>query len=456
MSKQVDVSEFFKTDLPSYAAYDNTRKLCSYIDGQKISMRKLIYTLLKKYPGKDKVKTETVANIAAAFTNYLHGAANLCGVCDTMVQCFVGANNYALLEGNSGGFGTRINPTCAAPRYTKIALSGIIKHLLNPDDEAIVGRQFFEGDYIEPKFFVPVFPILFLNGSHGMSTGFSHDIYPRNPADVIEYIKKKLAGTEHPRTQLLPWFKGHLGAVQWNNELQRNESFGVVVKNSMTSYTVTELPIGIEYQKYVEHLDRLCDNGTIVDYEDKCDPKTDEMLFELKTTREFTRKHESERSLLEVLHLVKSLPETLCCIDENNRVKEYGSIQEILDDFIAIRLKYYNRRKEHLLKTLGDDLDKLSSRYLFVKAIVDKTLVVSNRRKDDVVKQLETIAGIIKVNGSYDYLLSMAISHLTKEELLKLKSQIETAKAELKRIKSTSINDMWLADLAEFKKALGI
>ena len=151
---------------------------------------------------------------------------------------------------------------------------------------------------------------------------------------------------------------------------------------------------------------------------------------------------------------MKSLPETLCCIDENNRVKEYGSIQEILDDFIALRLRYYNKRKEYLLKTLGDDLDKLSSKYVFVKSIVDKKLVVSNRKKDDVVKQLETMAGIIKVNGNYDYLLSMSISHLTKEELEKLKNQIETAKADYKRVKGTSINDMWLAALAEFKKVL--
>ena len=47
-NKQVPVSEFFKNDVPSYGAYDNTRKLCSYVDGLKISMRKILYTLLKK------------------------------------------------------------------------------------------------------------------------------------------------------------------------------------------------------------------------------------------------------------------------------------------------------------------------------------------------------------------------------------------------------------------------
>ena len=453
MPKQYNVSEFFKTDVPSFGSYDNVRKLCSYIDGQKISMRKIIYTLMKKYSSKEKVKTETVANVCAAFTNYLHGAGNLGGVCDTMAQSFVGANNYPLIEGNSGGFGTRINPTCAANRYTKIAISNLLSSLISDKDEAIIGRQFFEGDYIEPQFFMPVFPILFLNGSHGLSTGFSQDIWPRNPVEIIEYIRKKISGTERPRMALLPWFRGHLGKVEFNKELNRNESFGVITKNNMTSYTITELPIGIEYQKYVEYLDKLCDGGTICDYDDRCDPKTDKILFEIKTTRDFTRKHEG-RKLFEVLHLVKSLPETLCCIDENNRVREFTSIQEILDAYIEIRLKYYNLRKDYLLKTIKKSLEELSSKYLFVKAIVDKTIVVANKKKDDIVKQIEKQPKILKQDGSYEYLLRMQIYNLTAEKLEELKCQIKSKKEEFDSIKKTSVEDMWTNDLHELKKVL--
>ena len=154
------------------------------------------------------------------------------------------------------------------------------------------------------------------------------------------------------------------------------------------------------------------------------------------------------------MHLVKSLPETLCCIDENNRVREFGSIQEILDAYIEIRLKYYNLRKDYLLKSLEDNLQKLSSKYLFIKAIVDKTLVVSNKKKDEIVKQLEKMPKICKINDSYDYLLAMPISKLTKEELEELKKQIEDTKAEYKQIKETSIQTMWTNDLHELKKVL--
>ena len=455
MANKQQVSEFFKTDVPAFGSYDNCRKIASYIDGLKISMRKILFTMMKTYPGKDKTKTETVANIVAATTNYLHGAQNLCGVCNNMAQNFVGSNNYNLLDGNSGGFGTRIGGgVCAAPRYTKIALSEIVKKLFIETDSKIIDQQFFEGDYIEPVFFVPIFPVIFLNGSSGLSTGFSQDILPRNPVEVIEYIKKKLNGVDKPRMQLLPWFKGHLGKVEFNKELNRNESFGVVARNNTTSYTITELPIGTEYQKYVEFLDKLCDNGTIVDYDDKCDPKTDKIFFTIKTTREFTKKHEDEHKLYDAFHLVKSLPEVLCCIDENNRVKEFNRIQDILDMFISIRLKFYDKRKKYMLETLKNKIAELVSRYTFVSGIVKKTIVVANKKKDDIIKQIDPIEKIIKIDGSYEYLLRMQISKLTVEELAALKQQILDTKQEYLTIKGTTINDMWINDLSELKKVL--
>lgn len=454
MNKEIVVSDFFKQDIPSYACYDNVRKLASSVDGMKNSMRKLVYTLIKKYPN-EFIKTETLANITAAFTNYLHGSQNLCGVLDTMSQSFVGANNYPFTTGNSGGFGTRINPTCAAARYTRVSLSKTMKTLIDSRDEAIIGQQYFEGDYIEPKFFMPTFPLIFLNGSLGaISSGFAQNIYPRNPSEIAEYIKKKLNGVENPRLPLLPWFRGFKGTVRYNDELQTNEVVGCVEQVNMTNYKVTELPIGMEYQKYCEVLDKLIDNGTIVDYEDKCDPKTDNILFEIKTTRAFTKKYDDLESLLRVFKLIKTLPENLNCIDETGRVHEYTSVREIIDSFIKLRLSFYDKRKTHLLKTLRSELEVLVSKYLFCKGVIEKTIVVSNKRKEEIVKQLEPIEKIIKVDGTYDYLLRMPIHSLSKDKMEELHEQIKQKKDEFVKIKGTEIKEMWTDDLKVVEKVL--
>lgn len=446
------LTEYYENDVPAFGSYDNIRKICA-VDGLKLSQRKIIYAAFKRCYNS-WLKTDTMCAQTQIDTNYIHGAANLEIVIDNMVANYVGANNYPLLIGNSGGFGCRISPRPSAGRYTRVHLADIAKKLFLEIDNEILEKQVFEGDEIEPKFFVPIFPVMFLNGASGMSTGFSNEILPRNPVEVIEYIKKKIAGTERPRMQLLPWFKGHLGKVEFNKELNRNESFGVVTRNNTTSYTITELPIGTEYQKYVEFLDKLCDNGTIVDYDDKCDPKTDKIFFTIKTTREFTKKHEDERKLYDAFHLVKSLPEVLCCIDENNRVKEFNSIQDILDMFISIRLKFYDKRKKYMLETLKNKIAELVSRYTFVSGIVKKTIVVANKKKDDIIKQIDPIEKIIKIDGSYEYLLRMQISKLTVEELAALKQQILDTKQEYLTIKGTTINDMWINDLSELKKVL--
>ena len=453
MIKQRTVSDFFKNDKPSWATYDALRKLPNFIDGFKISQRKLMWTAFSKLQ-KEWMKTETFCNITSLDTAYVHGSGNLCGVCSSLVQDFIGMCNYQYLLGNDGGWGSRLITRESAPRYTKLKLAEISKKLFNPIDNQILEKQYFEGQWIEPKHLIPIFPTIFLNLSNGITAGFSSSIYSRNPQDVISYIKKKLSGTEHPRVELAPWFKGYKGTIRFNEETKQYESVGNIIQNNMTSYTINEIPVETSYQKYIEILDKLEEDKVIQDYNDKCDPRTNEILFEIRTTREFTRKHQDIESLYKVFKLVKSLPENLNCIDEDNHVKEFNTIQEILDKFICLRLKYYQKRKDYLVEEIKNSLIKLASKYYFVKGIIDGSIIVNKRKKDNIIAQLEKIEKIKPIDSSYDYLLQMPIHSLTQEKLEELKKQIEEGKEEYKKTKETSIQDMWLADLRELQKCL--
>lgn len=451
MIRQKTISDFFKNEKPSWATYDAIRKLPNFIDGFKISQRKLMWTGFNKLQ-KEWMKTETFCNITALDTAYIHGSANLCGVCASLIQNFIGACNYQYFLGNDGGWGSRLITRESAPRYTKLKLADISKKLFNPIDNEILEKQYFEGQYIEPKHLIPIFPTIFLNLSNGITAGFSSSIYSRNPNDVILYIKKKLAGTEHPRIELVPWFKGYKGQIRFNKDMNQYESVGNIVQNNMTSYTIDEIPVETSYQKYIDILDKLEEDKVIIDYVDKCDPKTNEMLFEIKTTREFTRKHDDLESLLKVFRLVKSLPEQYNCIDENNRVHEFNSIQEILDNFIDIRLKFYQKRKDYMLSSMKDNLIKLASKYYFIKAVVDEDIIVNKQKKDKIIAQIEKFDKIKPIDGSYEYLLQMPIYQLTFERMEELKKQIEEGKEEYKKTRDTSIQDMWLTDLKELQK----
>lgn len=333
-------------------------------------------------------------------------------------------------------------------------LSPIVKSLLNADDCAIVEKQFFEGDYIEPKYYVPIFPMVFLNGSSGISIGFGQDIYPRKPTEIYEYIKKKLNGVKKPAADILPWFKGFLGKVERNKETGIVECFGAFTQNSMTSYTITELPIGLEPVKYDETLDSLEERGVIVSYKNKCSTKDNTLCYEIKTTREFTRKNNTGRKLYETFKLIKTLPENYACIDEFNKIRQFKSIYEILDAFIEFRLKFYDKRKAYVLQKIKTSIELDISRYVFCAGIVKKTIHVSGVKKEDIIKQLVKIDKIVKLDDSYDYLLRMPIYSITKERMEELKKQIENNKAKFAEVKRTTIQDMWLNDLNELKKVL--
>ena len=453
MIKQRTTTDFFINDKPSWAAYDATRKIPNFIDGFKISQRKLIWTGFDKLQ-KDWMKTESFCNIVALDTVYIHGSSNLCGVCASITQNFVGACNYPYFLGNDGGWGSRLITRESAPRYTKLKLSDITKKLFNSIDNEILEKQYFEGQYIEPKYLIPVFPTIFLNTSNGITAGFSSNIYSRNPENIITYIKKKISGIEKPRIDLSPWFYNYKGEIRFNKETNQYESIGKIEQNNMTSYTITEIPVETSYLKYVEILDKLEEDKVIQSYEDKCDPRTNIMHFEIRTTREFTRKHSDLESLYKVFKLIKSLPEQYNCIDENNRVREFNNIYEILDNFIDIRLDFYDKRKSHIIEKIKKSLTILASKYHFIKGIVDGTIIINKRKKDNIEAQLDKNDKIHRIDDNYNYLLLMPIHSLTQEKMEELKTQIDEKKDEYKKIKNTSIQDMWINDLNELKKYL--
>lgn len=222
----------------------------------------------------------------------------------------------------------------------------------------------------------------------------------------------------------------------------------------MTSYTITEIPVETSYQKYIEFLNKLEDDGVIQDYDDRCNPRNNDMHFEIKTSRDFTRKHEDLESLYKVFRLVQTLPEQYNCIDEDNRVREFKSVKEILDAFIDIRLKYYQKRKDFILETFKSEIERLVSKYVFCKGIIDKTIKVANVKKKLVEEQLEKTKNVIKVDGSFDYLLRIPIFQITNEEIEGLKQKIKDLKAQFSDAKGKTVNDMWLEDLKELQKKL--
>lgn len=138
--------------------------------------------------------------------------------------------------------------------------------------------------------------------------------------------------------------------------------------------------------------------------------------------------------------------------DAEGKIKKYKNTGEIIEEFAEVRLKYYDIRKKYLIDKLTLERDLLSNRARFIKLIVEKKLHINNRKKADIVKDLERLKfqkfGDTRApRTGFEYLLIMQIASLTKERKEELERMSKDKAAELELVKRTSIQTMWSRDL---------
>ena len=139
--------------------------------------------------------------------------------------------------------------------------------------------------------------------------------------------------------------------------------------------------------------------------------------------------------------------------DSNPTLKIFNKVEEIVNHFVEVRLKWYDTRKAYLIAKLVRELLIISNKARFIKDIIDGKLTVNNAPKKSIILYLEANK-FDKVDGSYNYLLNMPIYSLTKERFDELLKQEADKKAEKKIIEGTNPKDMYLSDLETLKKAI--
>lgn len=433
------ISEFFNNDYVNQASYDNLRKIASLVDGQKNASRKVLYTILEKNI-KEKIKVSQLGSKVAEFAEYLHG--NLDGVIVNLGQDFPGTNNIPLLQ-KKGNFGTRFNQEASASRYIYTYGTSQFFELFKKDDTPILHQQYFEGQQIEPMFYVPTLPILLINGSEGVSSGFAQKILPRNPIDIRKYIIAKLSNKES-NIKFVPYYEGFKGIIEQGENNSQWLIKGIIERKGINKVLISEVPIGYDLKSYLDILDDLEDRKIIQGYVDKSDD--DNFKFEV-TVPSKSLKDWDDEELLNKLKLTKKISENYTVIDENNKIKVFNSAKEILDKYIEVKMNFLNLRKDHLIHHLTEDIRYDYSKYLFIKMIIENDLIIAKRKKSDIIIDLEKVENILPKDNNYDYLLNMNILSLTEERTAKLENDIKLKKSELDMLIKKSIEQLWIEEI---------
>ena len=438
--QQKKTTDFFNNEYVNFASYDNIRKIASLVDGQKNAARKCLwYSFTKNL--KNEIKVSQLDSKVAEATEYLHGSMG--GVIVNLAQDYIGTNNINLLM-PEGNFGTRLVPEASATRYIYTYGSKDLFNQINSADSAILDHQYFEGHKIEPKFLLPKLPLLLVNGTEGISSGFASKILPRNPKEIQKYLMYNLEGKNKTGKPFKnkPFYDGFNGTID-QGETSNQWIISGVCSRKANKVKITELPIGYSLKSYIKILDKLEDDKRIIQYQDLSN-KTFE--FDVQFNRKFLDSL-SEDKLFDLLKLRKKVSENYTVMDENNRVQVVDSVDDIFQRYIKVKLDYTKKRKDHLIGSISQDIRELVSKYIFIKSITEDKLIISKRALDDIERDLDVMDKIIKVDNSYDYLRGMSIRSLTKERMEALMKQLKQRKAELDLVKAQTPEEMWIKDM---------
>ena len=252
----ITYEDFINHELAQYSKADNVRNIPSAIDGLKPGQRKVLYACLKRPPAQE-VKVAQLSGFVSEHTAYHHGETSLQATIINMAQSFPGANNLPLLM-PIGQFGTRLSggKDAASARYVFTKLSPLTRLIFIEADDAILRTQEDDGVPIEPVCYLPIVPLVLINGAEGIGTGWSTNVPMHNPLDVVDRVLAKLRG--QPLEPIVPWVRGLDADMIPNAKADGYLSVGKYKVVGSSKVEITELPLGRWTEDYKDFLDTLC------------------------------------------------------------------------------------------------------------------------------------------------------------------------------------------------------
>ena len=462
-TKKMNISyeDFINKELIHFSKYDCDRSIPNLMDGLKISLRKILFSAFKKNL-VNEIKVAQFSGYVSEHSGYHHGEASLNAAIVGMAQNFVGSNNINLFMPN-GQFGSRLKggDDSASERYIFTQLNKLTRTLFPSCDDNVLSYLNDDGLLVEPIYYAPIIPMVLVNGSKGIGTGFSTDIMCYDPIKIIQYLKNKLALVD-ATFEFIPYYDGFKGLISKISD----EKFlikGVYEKVGIDKIRVTELPVGYWTEDFKELLENLIEPGQdkegkkitpiVKDYDDMSrDTNVDFTITFAKGKLEELESNKGDyncNGLEKFLKLYTTNTTTnMHLFDADDTLQKYEKISDIIDAYYEVRLKLYQTRKDYMINAIERELVLLSNKAKYIKENLDGTIDLRKKKKEQVIQMLQSKGyNIIDDDSEYKYLTKMPMDSVTEENVEKLLNDKGNKEHELDTIKGTSVNHMWNSEL---------
>lgn len=348
---EVTYDDFINKELILFSMADNMRSIPSIVDGLKPGQRKVLYTCFRRSLKKD-MKVVELAGSVMGLTAYAHGETSLQQTIVGLAQNFIGSNNINCLE-PSGNFGSRLQggSDCASARYIYTRLSPFARKIFHTADEPLLKCNKDDGHDIEPEVYVPTVPMILINGSDGIGTGWSSNIPNYNPEDIVENLKRRMSGSSKEDMQpMKPWFRGWTGEVE-DIGGDRFKFTGIIRQTGENEIEIIELPVRLWTQDFKDRLEDIIKAektpSFIKDYSEYNTPVKVNFIIKMED------KHMAsalKSGLIETFKLSRTIATSnLVAFDGQGRINKYATVLDIMEEFYHIRMKFYEDRRVSVL-----------------------------------------------------------------------------------------------------------
>lgn len=470
-NEEVTYEQFIGREMIHFSKYDCDRSIPNIMDGLKTSLRKILFTAFKRKLTHE-IKVAQFSGSVSEISCYHHGEQSLNGAIVGMAQNFVGSNNINLLE-PKGQFGTRLQggEDSASERYIFTQLSKVTRCLFPEADDCVLKYLDDDGTPVEPIHYTPIIPMILVNGSKGIGTGFSTDIMCHSPMSIITYVIAAISGKNTSLLTIPPYYEGFKGTISPINDSKYliKGCYDIVSEKKVR---VTELPVGTWTDNYKQHIEDLIEGDTskkagakkkknsslVKDYVDmSTDTSVDITITFAPGIINRLVMSETEygcNALEKLLKLYTTRTTTnMHMFDEKEKLRKFTSAKDIIDHYINVRLETYVARKKHHLGSLMKDAMVLSNKARFIGAILDGTLDLRRKKKHVVSEMLHKAEyDVVDDDGDYKYLVRLPMDSVTEENVLKLMTDKEQKLVEVNVLKATTEQQLWLNELDELKR----
>jgi len=456
----IGYSRFIHDELIHFSIADNIRSIPSVVDGLKPSQRKILFGCLKRGL-RAEVRVAQLAGYVSEHAAYHHGEASLTAAITSMAQTFVGSNNINLLC-PIGQFGSRLlgGKDAASPRYIHTHLEDIVNTIFRKEDSGILKHIDDDGLAVEPETYFPVVPLLAINGAIGIGTGFSTDVPPHDPEEVVGLLRDRLQGrrTTLENLAMRPWWFGFKGQIQQVSDGVWLTKGCYTFDDAKRIVSITELPVGVWTQDYKAFLDELASTVPTVlkNFEDLYNHV--DVRFDLELETDYYDEAKENRQEFEKRFKLTNTWRTsnMVAFDAASKIVKYGCVGDMLEAYYGPRLAAYEERRASEMARLQAEAKEADAKARFLRAVLDGTIEL-RRATDEAIVALMKSHDLPALSGpdadhvdSYDYLLRLRMDRVKAAAVTEQEKAVATARAAVAVLEGTTASAMWLRDLDDF------